>query len=135
MTKLKSFLKFTLLWSWLVSLPILLLGGYWAVATSQRFDTFAIRYGTGFGASAVYPSAIKFAEYEYGSIKRRMKVFLLSGIRNESELPVINLKVPESELKKLNRHLPQSGFEYVKGTIETDAVSYTHLTLPTILLV
>ena len=116
MKYLRPFLKFTLLWSWIISLPIVLLGGFWVVTASQRYDTFAVRYGT----SNVYPSATRFAQYEYDSIKRRIKTFLLSGVRADSKLPVINIKVPQSELTKLNSHLPQSGFEYVDGTIVTD---------------
>lgn len=116
MIKLKSFLKFTLLWSWLISLPIVLLGGYWIATANQRYETFAVRYGTG----NVYPSATRFARYEYDSIKRRIKTFLLSSVSADSKLPVINIRVPQTELAKLNSHLPQSGFQYVNGTIVTD---------------
>lgn len=113
--KLKSFLKLMLLWSWIISLPIVLLGGYWAVSASQRYETFGVRYGSG----NTFARATRFAQYEYDSIKRRIAVFLHSSVRTESELPVINIKVAESELTKLNSHLPQSGFNYVKGTILT----------------
>jgi len=105
-----------LLWSWVISLPIVLLGGYWAVKTYQRYDTFAVRYGTG----QFLPPVGRFAEYEYGSIKRQIKTFVFSSVAKDSEFPVINLKVSQSELAKLNSHLPQSGFNFVKGTLETE---------------
>ena len=116
MIKLNVFLKFVLLWSWVISLPITLLGGYWAVTTIQRYYTFVVRYGP---TPYVLP-ATHYAQYDNDSILRRIKTFLLSGVHGESELPVINIKVPQSELAKLNKHLPQSGFKYVKGTLETD---------------
>lgn len=116
MKKLIAISKSALLWSWLISLPIVLLGGYWAVTATQRYDTFAVRYGSG----NVLPSSNRFAEYEFDSIARRAKVFFLSGIYGDSELPVINIQVPQSELTQLNSHLPQSGFEYVEGTIFFD---------------
>ena len=116
MKSMKSFLRSALLWSWVISLPIVLLGGYWAVKTYQRYDTFAVRYGAG----NVLPPVGRFAEYEYSSIKRQIKTFVLSGVAKDSEFPVINLKVSQSELAKLNSHLPQSGFNFVKGTLETE---------------
>ena len=32
------------LWSWLITLPITVVGGYWLFATTERFYTFAVRY-------------------------------------------------------------------------------------------
>jgi len=121
MENIKKIFTFWLLWSWLISLPIVLVGGYWAIKTYERYHTFALRYEPG----GISPAALnRYAQYEYDFIKRGLKTFFLSGFSSESELPVINIKVSQSELKKLNSHMPQSGFDYVNGTIITDGKPY-----------
>ena len=36
--------KSLFLWSWIVTLPVTLLGGYWVFSTVERFHTYKVRY-------------------------------------------------------------------------------------------
>ena len=65
--KFNPMLKRMLLWSWIVSLPIVALGGYTLWESGQRFATFAIRYNPN-------PYKIQISnliEYELASLWRR----------------------------------------------------------------
>ena len=56
------------LWSWLLTLPVTVLGGYWTYRTVDRFYTFGVRYK---------PSPVKFdlhtvGQYEYETLQQRV---------------------------------------------------------------
>ena len=102
------------LWSWLLTVPLTVTGGYWAYRTIDRFTTFAVRYDPGVFSARFQLRNV--GTYEYQSIKQR----LLSAIwrMTDSTPPSfssIHLFVPESSLSMLESHMPQSGFDYVKG--------------------
>jgi hypothetical protein len=99
------------LWSWLVTLPISLIGGYLAFRTIERYYTFFVRLDT-----HKYPIA-SLAQYELESAINRFRIGL-TGRRNfRTDLRVVNLYIPEANISLLEEHMPQSGFNYVKARI------------------
>ncbi|MBT6070003.1 MAG: hypothetical protein HOH09_03000 [Proteobacteria bacterium] len=114
---MKKFLVSAFCWSWLVTLPICIIGGYLTYRTIDRTYTFSIRYGS--NAEAVKLDSI--ARYEVNQLVNHTRVQVkrfLAG--KKSELPTISLVLPEPQKKYLHEHLPQSGFDYVKGGVFLD---------------
>ena len=101
-------------WSWIITLPAVLLGGYITYRAVDRFYTFEVRYDPTPGNISL-EWALK---YEYGRLKQRLRVahYQLQGAR--SELKKIELFAPESGLAVLKSRLPQSGFEYIKARLK-----------------
>ena len=79
------------LWSWLLTLPVTVLGGYWTYRTVDRFYTFGVRYK---------PSPVKFdlhtvGQYEYETLQQRVAAAASRITKSsESRLPLIHLFVP-----------------------------------------
>ena len=99
-------------WSWLITLPVSIAGGYVFYKTIDRFFTYSIRYG---GAKEeLQLDAI--TRYEINQLANftRAHIKKVFGGR-ETSLKQIHLIVPEPNLAKLQAHMPQSGFSYVKG--------------------
>jgi len=125
---MKRLAKSLFLWSWIVTLPVTLLGGYWVFSTVERFHTYKVRY------NPVNKSELdlgNIAKYEIGRLVQRIRAGVENNFRhNETNLKRINLIVSESEIARLEAHMPQSGFEYVKarllinGKIEKARIKY-----------
>ena len=114
---MKGLLLRLFLWSWVATLPVTLVGGYWVYRSVDRFYTFGVRYR---------PLPIEFhfgsvGRYEYETLRQRVVAAIFKITRNkESSLPSIHLFVPESNLATLESHMPQSGFNYVKARMLID---------------
>ena len=114
---MKPFFTRLFLWSWLLTLPVTVLGAYWTYRTVDRFYTFGVRYK---------PSPVKFdlhtvGQYEYETLQQRVVAAASRVITNrESSLPLIHLFVPEANLATLESHMPQSGYDYVKARMLID---------------
>ncbi|MFT5111109.1 MAG: hypothetical protein ACI8P9_000420 [Parasphingorhabdus sp.] len=108
------------LWSWVVTLPITIMGGYWLYATLDRFHTFAVRYtGTEAGeGSGMELTAI--GQYEFDMLWQRIRAEKNRLLGNESTLKPVRLYIPESDIKALESYLPQSGYQNVKGAMLAD---------------
>ena len=125
---MKRLAKSLFLWSWVVTLPVTLIGGYWVFSTVERFHTYKVRY------NPVNKSQLdlgNIAQYEIARLVQRIRAGVENNFRhNETNLKRINLIVSESEIARLEAHMPQSGFEYVKarllinGKIEKARVKY-----------
>lgn len=100
-------------WSWILTLPVTILGGYWIYHTFDRFYTFSVRYD----ASPFQPQLHEFGLYEFRSLMNKINVTAKGFMGWQSTLKTIHLFVPESELSLLESRMPQSGFKYVKGRI------------------
>ena len=114
---MKKILRRLFLWSWTISLPIVIAGGYLTYQGLDRFYTFQVRYNS----KPVSASLHKTLSYEVDQFLQSLRVKtspkrFLQG----TSLPRINLFVPEANLTQLESHLPQSGFQYVKGGILID---------------
>jgi len=108
------FLKNLFLWSWLITLPVTLAGGYVLVRTLERTYTFHVRYG-GWTKDLELGSV---ARYEVGQLANMIRAKFKNNLRPlDTQLERIYLVVPTSNLALLESHMPQSGFEYVEGRI------------------
>jgi len=111
---MKRILLVVFLWSWTITLPISVLGGYVAYDALSRFLTFSMRYGAGSLTLSVA------ANYTLGILTQSARVGLEQSNTKLTQFRTVNLFVPEANLAVLESHLPQSGFEYVKGLIIND---------------
>ena len=110
-------LKQFFLWSWILTIPITLTGGYLAYRTFDRFHTFDVRYNP----NPVNRSLSTIFRYERDQLIQVLRVnFSPRKIFQQTKLRRIDLIVPEPNVAKLGTHMPQSGFEYVKGRILID---------------
>jgi len=105
------------LWSWLLTVPLTVFGAYWTYHTIDRFVTFAVRYNPG-----IFDFSLgDMGTYEYLTLKQRV-FSAISRMRDTtpSSFSLIHLFVSESNLSTLETHMPQSGFDYVKGRMLID---------------
>lgn len=99
-------------WSWIISLPLALIGGYWLYNTMDRFNEYSVRYYNGKMSLGLV------AKYELTQLIQEARVALTNLAGNQkTSLKKIHLVVPEPNLARLEEHMPQSGFEYVKGGV------------------
>ena len=114
---MKKFLRRLFLWSWTISLPIVIAGGYLTYQGLDRFYTFQVRYNP----TPISASLHKTLSYEVDQFLQSLRVKTSpKKFSHETSLPRINLLVPEANLAQLESHMPQSGFRYVKGGILID---------------
>jgi hypothetical protein len=114
---MKRLLSFLFLWSWLVTLPISLIGGYLAFKAIDRFHTFFVRYDP----SPIDAPLSRIVQYEIERLIHSVRANTMIGLNlGQQALPRINLFLPSSGLAKLDAHLPQSGFQYTKGRMLID---------------
>ncbi|MFP6716843.1 MAG: hypothetical protein VCB82_05015, partial [Alphaproteobacteria bacterium] len=106
------------LWSWVVTVPVTLVGGYLVFRSFDRFVTYGMRYNAG-DQQELNLSAI--GHYELSRMSQRIRA-AVSGYLSEkpTELRSIHLFVPESNLSNLESHMPQSGYDYVKARMLID---------------
>lgn len=113
---MKKFLTILLFWSWTATVPITVLGAYVTYDALNRFWTFSVRYDP-------KPAELRLSHYAKYAMEARIqdaRVGLSRYHRQKSPFRTVNLFVPQANLAILESHLPQSGFEYVKGLIMID---------------
>ena len=113
---MKQAMRRVFFWSWIATLPVALLGGYWVFSTFDRFASFGVRFNPehpSFTLSSVGRNEAK-------SVIQRLRASVLRTVAPDSAYRAIHLFVPKPELAKLNSHLPQSGFKYVRGRMLID---------------
>ena len=106
------------LWSWMLTVPVTLVGGYLVFRSFDRFATYGMRYNAG-DQRELHLSAV--GHYELSRMSQRIRA-VVSGYLSEkpTELRSIHLFVPESNLSSLESHMPQSGYDYVKARMLID---------------
>ncbi|MAF99822.1 MAG: hypothetical protein CL388_01245 [Acidiferrobacteraceae bacterium] len=113
---MKRLIKTILLWSWTLTLPLSIAGGYLLYQTLDRYYTFAVRYHGGL-AFPLFDTLV----YERQQLFHKIKTETLGLVTSpQSSLPTINIFVPQSGLSMLNSHLPQSGFNYQDARLLID---------------
>ena len=114
---MKPLFSVLFLWSWLVTLPVTLTGGYLAFKAIDRFNTFFVRYDP----SPVEATLSRIFQYEIERLIHSVRANTMIDLNlRQQVLPRINLFLPSSGLAKLGAHLPQSGFQYTKGRMLVD---------------
>ena len=105
------------LWSWVISLPLLIAGAYLTYRALDRFYTFQVRYDP----RPISSTLAKTLSYERDQLLQTLRVKTSpENLFQETSLPRINLFVAESNLAQLQSRMPQSGFQYVKGGLLID---------------
>ena len=113
---MRRFLAYLFLWSWLITLPVVIFGSYWAWQTIDQFWTFAVRYNP-----APFPSALRgYGETEFRQLARTIYLNVTEPTRPHTTLEPLHLYISEANVSKLNARLPHSGFKYVKGRLLID---------------
>ncbi|MCP4951591.1 MAG: hypothetical protein GY922_07050, partial [Proteobacteria bacterium] len=109
---MKRYLTRVFLWSWVLTLPISVVGGYLLYRTLDRTYTYSVRYG---GAKEEL-QLDQIARYEINQLANYAKANITRILNKQTtSLKPIHLIVPEANLATLQAHMPQSGFKYVKG--------------------
>jgi len=108
-------LKLLWRWSWILTLPIVIIFVSWSGTTIERYYTFSIKY------PSLFSNLYSYGSDEFQHLMRQTKL-ILSGQNGSQQqgalsLKTINLFIPEANLARLNESLPQSGFNYVKGSL------------------
>ena len=105
------------LWSWLITMPISLVGGYIVYRAADRTYTYSVR----FAGQAEELQFDRIARYEVNQLANFARVKSFEAFRKEvSNLRSLYIVIPEANLAQLESHMPQSGFEYVAGRIIRD---------------
>ncbi len=116
---MKKILRRIFLWSWLVTLPVVIVGGVWFYDSVGRFYNYKVRYNPGLDSADLDLASI--GKYEIDRLLQKFRAyFLMHPMSDKTSLKIIHLLVPEPNLAQLESHMPQSGFEYVKGGILLD---------------
>lgn len=102
--------------SWTVTVPVTALGAYVTYDTLSRFWTFSVRYDP----KPIQRKLSHYADYAIAARIQDTRVGLSRYGRQSSPFRTVNLFVPEANLAILESHMPQSGFEYVKGLMQID---------------
>ena len=106
------------LWSWVLTVPVTLVGGYLVFRSFDRFVTYGMRYNAG-DQQELNLSAI--GHYELSRMSQRIRAAVAGYLSGKpTELRSIHLFVPESNLSNLESHMPQSGYDYVKARMLID---------------
>ena len=116
---MRFILRRLFLWSWVLTLPLALAGGYLAFRTIDRFYTYQIRYNP----KPIVMSLGRTLRYEKDQLLQLARVKTSpESLFQKTNLGRVNLFVPAANLAQLESHMPQSGFEYVRGAILIDGV-------------
>ena len=106
------------LWSWVLTVPVILVSGYLTFRSFDRFATYSMRYSAG-DQRELQLSAV--GHYELSRMSQRIRAAITGYLRRKpTGLRSIHLFVPESNLSRLESHMPQSGYDYVKGRMLID---------------
>lgn len=104
------------LWSWVLTLPFVVLGSFVAYKAVDRFDNFMVRYDSApFGNINLHSSA----KYEIEALIHKFRVGL-SNFQHPRSFETIELFIPQANIALLESHMPQSGFEYVNARMVID---------------
>ena len=116
---MKRLLLRLFLWSWIITLPVVVVGGVWLYNTVERFYTYKVRYEPGPDSADLDLASI--GRYEIDRLLQKLRAYS-SNYRPgaNSGLRIIHLFITEPNIAQLESHMPQSGFEYVKGRIVLD---------------
>jgi len=100
--------------SWILTLPVALVFGLWAVNTHARWSAFAVRHSTSQDFSLHAVGAL-----EKDHIVRTAKLAATEWRTGEklaaSGLDTVHLFIQDGSRQRLDASLPHSGFEYVEG--------------------
>ena len=107
---MKTFpLRKLLLCFWVLTLPLTITGAYLAYNALDRFYTFQVRYKGGLRLWDVLV-------YERNHFVQKVQATFLHRVKgSKTNLPTVQIFVPKDNLAQLRSHMPQSGFDYVKG--------------------
>ena len=109
---MRRYVRQIFFWSWVITVPISLVGSYLLYRAVDRTYTYSVRYG---GEKEELQFA-RIARYEASQLANFLRVNFIKGLgRRETSLKSVHLVVPEANLAQLESHMPQSGFEYVEG--------------------
>ena len=116
---MKPLLLRLFLWSWTITLPVVVVGGVWLYNSVDRFYTYKVRYEPGPDSADLDLASI--GRYEIDRLLQKLRAYS-SNYRPgaTSGLRIIHLFITEPNIAQLESHMPQSGFEYVKGGIVLD---------------
>ncbi|MDP7453425.1 MAG: CotH kinase family protein, partial [Arenicellales bacterium] len=115
---MKGLLLRLFLWSWVATLPVTLVGGYWVYRSMDRFYTYKARYDP---VNRNETDLGVIGKYEIARLVQRVRAATVGKFTQRgTSLKVIYLFVPESNLATLESHMPQSGFNYVKARMLID---------------
>jgi len=90
-----------------------IMAGYITYNTLERFFSIGVRYQSGLNFP-LWNALV----YERKHFYQKLHATLAAQVRgNTSSLPTVHVVVPEANIAQLDSHLPQSGFQYVKGRI------------------
>jgi len=110
-TAIKKIWKKWIVWGWIITLPIVVIGGTIIWRTWQQYEVYFVRYNS--APFAVHLNAL----LNYQTKMAKEQVGSLFTTNYKSKLPVVNLSIDRSSSYQLNKHMPQSGFEYVKANM------------------
>jgi hypothetical protein len=114
---MRGYVRKIFLWSWVITVPISLVGSYLLYRAVDRTYTYSVRYG-GEKRELQFD---RIARYEASQLANFARVNLIKGLgRKQTSLKSLHLVIPEANLAQLESHMPQSGFEYVDGRIIRD---------------
>jgi hypothetical protein len=100
-----------LLCFWVLTLPLTITGAYLAYKALDRFYTFQVRYEGRLRLSNVL-------SYERDHFIQKIRATFLHQVKGgNTDLPAVQIFVPRANLAQLESHMPQSGFDYIKGSM------------------
>ena len=106
---MKRYLLKLFFWSWLITLPVSIAGGYVVYNTIDRFFTYNVRF---FSPGKEHKLDLdEIARYEISQLFNRTRVHVRGIFRKqETILKVVQLIIPDSNLATLQANMPHSGF-------------------------
>ena len=114
---MRHYVRQIFLWSWVITVPISLVGGYLLYRAVDRTYTYNVRYG-GENEALQFDRIVR---YEARQLANFARVKFLQGLGKQgTSLKSLHVVVPEANLAKLEAHMPQSGFDYVDGRMIRD---------------
>jgi hypothetical protein len=104
-------------WSWVVTLPVVVVLVVWADATFRRYWSFGVRYDT----KPMTTRLSRVGTMEFRHLLRQLQLAVPPiGPRASTDLRTLDLFLPEAEEARLDANLPHSGGEYVEGRLVYD---------------
>ena len=107
-------LKRVILWLWVITTPVVIVGSYTTYSAVSRFLTYQVRYSPKPGEMPLS----MYVDYEWRRLTLRAQSYYLHYFNKPSSLKKINIVVKKQEMALLESHMPQSGFEFIKGKIK-----------------
>ncbi|MCB1616018.1 MAG: CotH kinase family protein, partial [Pseudomonadales bacterium] len=117
MKRLFSLIAFLWRWSWLITLPIVIIFIIWAKNSYNDIYEFNVRFGDERFYTPMHGRARNTLIVMADEIEKTVKRQLFG---ESSGLEQVELVIPEPNLAALNSNLPHSGFEYIEGGMVID---------------